>query len=454
MIPRLHDLRFCVPVFMATVLLSTGIGVADELFFEEFKPRVVTDFGHIVRGTYEGAKLDFHPVNRNAVGLDQGIVYDETWKFDAGFKAIIWWPFKLNANEPYQRNIRVEPRVSQIKATRNFGEAGFLEFGYFPYKYNPDARNLGEYLYRSGTYPGIVRSTDGFHLQNYAVFEAYGVHARWSPSGNVFTHDVNLFSEPTSIPIGDLTPAYEISLNLPLLQFGMGAAYNRLISYNSDFNRPDNYQNGYFQVDSVGGVGIEYQGPYAMAPGSVQTRIKTMDATVRPMHYFTQRGVKLMARAAVNFGELFPDGMRNPDDLRLFIEAALLGWENQPFFYEDRLQRVPVMFGLNLPTFRLLDLLSVQTEYYASRFSSSYDYENYAFPIWSVPEDYEPGRYKRDDWKWSVNLRKSMNRLLTLHAQFANDHLRMPEFNLNPSSTSLTQTPDNWYYLMRLECSL
>ena len=36
-----------------------------------------------------------------------------------------------------------------------------LAIGYFPYKYNPEARDLGEYLFRSGTYPAfLVNSFD------------------------------------------------------------------------------------------------------------------------------------------------------------------------------------------------------------------------------------------------------------------------------------------------------
>jgi hypothetical protein len=430
----------------------------DSLAWNEFRPRLTTDFGHVVRGEYGGAELEFQPLNRNTVVLEQSATYGESWVFDAGFKAIIWWPFQNVADNPYLRTIRVEPRLSQVKARRNFGEENsFLEFGFFPYKYNPDAQNLGEYLYRSGTYPGTVQSTDGFHLMDYAVYQAYGAHARWSHFSGRLSHDVNLFSEPASIPTGDLTPAYEFSAKLPLVQLGVGAAYNRFFSYNGDQTRPKVYQNGYFRVDSVGNPGaVEYEGPYGLLPNgsTVRTRIQTGDSTVHALHYYTQRGVKLMARAAVDLGFLVPEAARNPGDLRVFAEAAVLGWEDQPFFYEDRRERIPVMIGVNAPTFRLLDRLSVQAEYYRSRFASSTDYNYHSFPIWTVLPDYDPDDFKRDDWKWSIYGRKTLNRLLSVHVQVANDHLRLPEFNTNLNSTPLMQSQGDWYYLLRLESRL
>src|SRR5690606_8416685 len=149
-----------------------------------------------------------------------------------------------------------------------------------------------------------------------------------------------------------------------------------------------------------------YRGPYALAPGTVQARIQTGDGTVRALHYYTQRGVKLMARAAVDLGLLIPERLRNPGDLRLFAEAALLGWENQPYFYEDRAERVPVMVGAHLPTLRLLDRLTVQAERYRAPFASSYDFNYYGYPVWTVKPD-SRGAGARDDWKWSATARRA-----------------------------------------------
>jgi hypothetical protein len=443
------------PILMGALLPAAAFAQPDSLRWNEFKPRLLTDFGHVVKGEYIGKELSFQPLNRNIVVLEQSASLDP-WAFDVGFKAIIWWPFKIDASQPHERNIRVEPRLSQVRVRRSLGDDDYADFGFFPHKYNRDARNLGEYLYRSGTYPGVIRSTDGFHLMNHSVYEATGIHARWSQLGGRVRHDFNLFTERTSIPIGDLTPGYELSFSLPAAEIGLGAAYNRLVSYDNKRVRPRVEDNALYRVDSAGGGGAEFIGPVSLLPNNspVRARITGNDSTVHVLHYYTQRGLKLMARASLDLGFLLPEESRNPGDLRCFAEAALLGWENQPYFFEDRSRRMPVMIGMNVPTFRLLDLLSIQAEYYKSLFSNSYQYSYFAYPVWTVNPTYNPARENRDDWKWSVNARKSVNRIFTLHAQVASDHLSLTEFNLNPSSTSLTQSPSQWYYLLRMECGL
>jgi hypothetical protein len=445
------------------LLACAAFSQPDSLRWNEFKPRVIVDAGHIRNGEYQGSEMKFHPLNRTTVVLEQSAAYGDEWIVEAGFKAMLWWPFQQGGIAPYQRNMRGAASLSQVRAQRSLGALGenaFLEFGFFPYKYNPDAANLGEYLYRSGTYPGILRSTDGMNLMNHAHFDAYGIHMRMSQAGGLIAHDFNLFSEPTSVPVGDLTPAYEFSLNTRLFQAGAGAAYNRFFSYDAARNRPRVAANAYFVADSVGvdtlGNNVRWEGVLGELPNNstVRQRITQGDPTVRAEHYFTQRGVKLMARAAVDLGFLLPEESRNPGDLRVFSEIALLGWENQPFYYEDKGRRMPVMFGVNVPTWRLLDRLAVQGEYYAARFADTKQFDENARPVWSVSPGYSPSNFKRDDWKWSVNGRRAVNRLLTVHAQVANDHIRLPVFTGNPSSTALTQTPENWYYLLRLEARL
>ena len=49
-------------------------------------------------------------------------------------------------------------------------------------------------------------------------------------------------------------------------------------------------------------------------------------------------------------------------------------------FYSDIWQRIPVMFGFNFPTFRLLDYLSCELEWYGCSYSPSlYDLEGFKY---------------------------------------------------------------------------
>ena len=162
-----------------------------------------------------------------------------------------------------------------------------------------------------------------------------------------------------------------------------------------------------------------------------------------------------MARASLDLGFLLPESVRGQEDLRVFAEAALLGWEDQPHYYENRRERIPIMMGLNLPAFRMLDVLSLQMEYYASPYNDSKMFNESGYPRWGQSFGrYDTAQYRRDDWKWSVHASKTLNRIFKLRLQVANDHLRLPLFTQNPTETDLTQNPGNWYYLARLECGL
>ena len=133
--------------------------------------------------------------------------------------------------------MHVETKLFILTARKNLGESesSIMEFGFFPYKYNRDAWSLGEYLYRSGTYPGNVVTSDGYQFMDHAAYDAYGLHAHFSNFGGVITHDVNLVTEPGTDPIGDVTPAYELSFNQSYFQMGIGAAY-KFLSINNLYN--------------------------------------------------------------------------------------------------------------------------------------------------------------------------------------------------------------------------
>lgn len=445
---------------------------ADEPAFglEEFKAGFDLDAGHIVSGRLGENKLEFMHLNRNIVALEQKAHYGDRLTFEAGLMGVLWWPLSIAAiAPPEQRTLRVDPRVSSARMRFDFAgddSAAFLEAGFFPYKYNPDAQNLGEYLYRSGTYPGVVVTTNGYQLIDHAAYDAFGLHLRYEMAGGLIRHDVNLFIEEFVLPINDMTPGYELSLNTSIFQAGIGAAYNRGISFQPSATRPASPENSYVEVDSSGASGA-FRGPYLLAPVKIKNAVRTGDTSTikyRITHRWTQRGTKLMARAALDLGFLLPDALRSPGDLRLFAEAAMLGVENQPFYYENRGQRIPVMFGMNVPTFGALDLLSIQGEYYAARFDDIKRQSELSLPIWLVPEwdvsgdpvesAYDPKHYARDDWKWSLYARKTINRLVKVHAQIANDHMRLLTFNSAFTENTLTAGPEDWYYLVRLECGI
>lgn len=431
---------------------------SESLELEDFRPSLAVDMGQVVHGKLLTSDLELIPVNRSLIALEYETGIGDRWSAEAGMMGILWWPFSSTGLAPHERTVRVEPRLSIARLTHHLSNdptGSRIELGYFPYKYNPDAQNLGEYLYRSGTYPGLVRTTDGFRLIDHAAYDAYGASLLLSTFGGILIHSVNLFSEPAVVPVGDLTPAYEASLEAGIFTAGLGAAWNRLISFDEEQVTPKALDNAYIQVRPNDRGLAPYEGPYSGAPSNIRSLARNKDTSVAVLHRWTHRGVKLMSRAALDLGFMLPESLRGPKDLRIFTEVAILGWENQPYFYTDRSKRMPVMAGLNLPTFKLLDILSLQVEHYSNPFDNIKNFTETSWPIWTVNHaDTASHGLKRDDWKWSFYARRTVGKILKIHFQAANDHLRLPIFDYSSTETTLTQNPKHWYYVLRMECGI
>jgi hypothetical protein len=75
--------------------------------------------------------------------------------------------------EQLQKYFTISLLDVSVKTIWNIGISDTVinEFGYFPVKYNPEAMNLGEYLFRSNTYPPLLVSgfeiADKFKLAGY-----------------------------------------------------------------------------------------------------------------------------------------------------------------------------------------------------------------------------------------------------------------------------------------------
>jgi hypothetical protein len=426
-------------------------------------------YGNVATGDREIASL---PLNRMNVSAIQDI---DAGRLDvsAGLSALVWWPYDGGiSSDLKQRIVTVKPMIPVARARWRFGDtagiAGSLQLGSFNYKYNPDARNLGEYLYRSGTYPGFVWSNDGWLLMNRAGNYSHGVLA--TIAHGRFRHNLSLFMEMLYAPVGDFSPGYDFGYKGSWLEFGGGVVLNHYLPIRPSALRPRNDENLYVRVkdarpNAAGGVDtIAYYMPKTEIPNVAMAN--PQDTAV--VHRWTSQGVKLMARAALDLGRLLPEDLRGPEDLRLFGEVAVLGWGNQPLFYEKRGERIPVMLGLNVPTFRLLDLLSVQVEYYKSPYNDIDYFNSQSIPIWktSFAKDSAdayltdasgriiPVADHKDDLKWSVHARKTVNKSVTVFVQAASDHFRLTDADYRVTPVPLTGKPQEWYYLLRLEFAL
>jgi hypothetical protein len=271
------------------------------------------------------------------------------------------------------------------------GERPFLTagFGVFPFKYNPDVRNLGEYLFRTGTYPPTMSNQFDFPLARLTGFRLSS-----TPIDSLNLHAM-LTMESDVLPLKD----YGISLlgDYTLwksLTIGAGVFLSHLLSVNEDATTPKN--NNLAPIDSANSDTI----------------------------YYTFRGTKFMGRLAFDPKPFLPWRFFGLNDLRLYSEVALIGFKNFPLYYKDRNRRIPIMVGFNVPTFKTMDVLAVELEWYNWNYPNSYTQYVFNSQV-PKPDDVEGYDYKQNRLKWSCYGKKQFGRTFSLIGQIAFDHTRL-----------------------------
>ena len=236
--------------------------------------------------------------------------------------------------------------------------------GYFPFKYNPDARNLGEFLLRSSAYPTIIVSSPFFPLTRELGVHFDGVVG--DPAFDQVRWDLLLTSETHDWPVLDGTVT--------------GVLSNKLFS----------------TLDVGGGVSFQRLFPVDKTKTTVKdTRTMFLEQNADTA-YYTFQSIKLMGRAAVTPLHFVPEFTIPPaflfgnrpffkrEDLKIYGEVAVLGtqdyvaydsfaqsatvnpntgdsvFSNVPGtgkklgdslnYYNNVKDRMPIMLGINVPT--------------------------------------------------------------------------------------------------------
>lgn len=313
-----------------------------------------------------------------------------------------------------------------------------LTFGNFSHHYNGNARNFGMYLLRGPVYPGILQGGYGDFGTDASRANVLGARARYAHHG--FTHDLLFMNEKDLPPTFDWSLAYIGTYRfLDAVEVGAGANLYRVLPSNPDLMRPGKLP------------GAEPSTYEVTSPGD----------TV----FYTHQGVKLMGMFSVDLKRWLGASRMSAQDLRLYGEAAVLGVKDYGSYYDDIGERIPVMMGFNVPTFGLLDLLSVEVEWYGTPYKN--DLANIGNPgsivaEWTIqdrplpsPAPIAHADSSRDDWKWSVTAEKTLRRHIQLTAQVANDHFRP-----RPIATGLITsgggtsaaftTSRDWYFTFRV----
>lgn len=240
---------------------------------------------------------------------------------------------------------------NQASATYVFGDPELkplsITTGYFPYKYNPDVKNLGEYLFRSTAYPNYIYASFD---QPFARMLGLKISSRLL--NGALRQDLILSNEWEQYPTKDFSLAYIAGMNIGnFIDIGVGAQAFHLFSTRGNYTTPD----------SIRTLGKWNDGQwYYASPEDSAADIKTP---------YSFKAVKLMGRVTVNplanvpeiklpvVGTLF-----GKEDLKLYAEADVLGLKNYPTcnpdyglgrqweFYNKLSERIPATFGINAPT--------------------------------------------------------------------------------------------------------
>jgi hypothetical protein len=312
---------------------------------------------------------------------------------------------------------------------------------------------------------------------------------------------VLMFSEFNQAPLFDFSPSYVVTGKpVRVLEVGAGISFHRWIPIEPGRTTPRGPNNTYVEIDNFPAYGVaDLSDPtnpvypqissggklrdfknripnFVDSAGNTVVTVSTDAAgntiyirndnndtlRISKVQRLTFKAIKLMGRASLDLG-LLTGLPQSSGPFKLFGEVAVLGVENQPYYYENRSERIPVMLGASIPTFGILDLLNFQVEYLKNNYpdNNSQQYVNSiphpAYPGDS-PAEYAArkaaGQYQDDDLKWSVFLKKTLVPGLETYLQVANDHFRVQDYNAQPSYMPLTQRPSDWYYMLRFQWNI
>jgi hypothetical protein len=109
----------------------------------------------------------------------------------------------------------------------------------------------------------------------------------------------------------------------------------------------------------------------------------------------------------------------------LYSEVAVIGLEDQGTIYDELWRRIPIMAGFNVPTFKILDVLSIELEWYNWNYRNSYSTYLFAQML-PLPDQLTPvSDWKENSLKWSVYAKRNIGDHFSVIGQIAYDHMQL-----------------------------
>jgi hypothetical protein len=375
-----------------------------------------TNFGMIVQSkdTSEEKKLNNRGMLGTGAQFDLHYQATERMEIGAGLGVGSGHAIAARNTNGFYAPFGTGPYVASAFAKYSFWNEDdgklFIQAGLFPYDYAPDNQNLGLYLLRGPLYPGFLIS--GFETKYVLpVANTFGFQLHHQ-TGN-FEHDLLLLFETDWYPYWDISPAYIATYHAGKA-FRIGAGINLYHAIPID--------KGLTQ-DTIPAV------KYIMKNEADTTKFDTTAIAFN--------GIKLMANFSFDVKALLggEEGVFGPEDLKLYGEVGVLGLDNDKAhkkLYGDIPKRMPMMVGFNIPTFKALDRLALEVEYYGAPWidDPSIYYHTSGNQPRPIPKSAVTDTVnKKDDIKWSVYGSRIVAEHVKLSLQVASDHSRPGLFN-------------------------
>jgi len=286
-------------------LLAVGSLAAEENLHYSLSGYGHWQVGEVVKGS-ASSLMDHQWINSAVVGLVITANPSERLSIKISPEFKLFFPYP-ELNTIGTRRSQAVSYINEINGNIAFGdvENPFAEFrlGVFNYKYNPDVKDLGEYLFRTGTYPPFM-----INNFDYAKARLCGMVLRLNPVPDLKV-DAILTSELQYYPLYDFSLSFIAEYKLlKAFNFGAGVDFARLIPVDERKTSPD---------ENTPNVG---ERAYQM----IQYKKNSSDTGYSGLYTF--KATKLMARVNVDPKVFFPDlGFFGKEDLKIYGEIAITG---------------------------------------------------------------------------------------------------------------------------------
>ena len=393
-------------------------------------------FGQVVSGYQYGQNSEFPTEHKWLDFYGGNIIVNSTpndW-FNAKVGLEVRSDFPISTGDIMKETYKIQyssflPRAEGIfhwNFNNNLSSL-LIESGIFQYNFNPEIKNLGNYLYRGIAYPLFLETK-----LDYPWYDMFGIRSQVGILDDQIKVEGIINSEIKHAPFYDFSLAFTATYTAPqkIAEIGLGVCFNRLWSVDEDATLAKNlYSQG-------------------------------MDSS------WSLRATKFDSRLMFDVKPLFG----NPEffgrqDCKIYGEAALLGLTDPKYFPSDStfkptlLHRLPILFGINVPGFKIMDLISFEVEWFDSPYSNDWwgGLDGGPSPVPNFVNDsvWNDIYKNKDNFKWTVYLKKSFSKFDFIGIA-ANDHTIYNTFNAESQSNTeqSLRKPSNWHWYIKLQYNL